>query len=821
MLKEPSFETIDYKQVSVSIRTFLDENPNTKCIVKCNKFSDVEAYYERLNNDFNLLAIHEQYSGDRRENVKSSVPANLKDSTYEVIIHQRKLDEGVDIPQAKLIVLTYPVSSGRELVQTIGRVVRIFEDVEPKVIELGHNSNELMWQNYRCFDAALNSDAAVKKFIASLDANKLIELYLEAFPDASYYGNRFLSKFDLNAFSPESSLNIPTASICFLNAMAGFNAELLSDMLYWRCNNNGELAKQFVTPFGIHVVVSISFNRSKFLKDQFFFEPSLEITLFKALSNGIVAIFDSRGRRFNKKDELKLGSAVTQDILFKILSLGEKVTTKEASSRSVSTANKRPESVAVKGRNLDQIVDQQANASYRLSTARLDTFDRLNTKSGSFYIGVDSGRISDQKESSFSLDELNDWLTIMDNVLSGNAVVRNTLIDSFAKPIDVDTTLNIESVIFDLSEFQSPIAIMINGNLYKLENDFLYKTYDDGFLLIEGLEESRIRIELSVDEPYLSLNSNTLIFYSLDDTSPSDEDIDDFLLANLHKAILDKGVGYSQENFYQITLPVENAFDFANSNLANVVIGLPELLREELDEKGILNKVYQVINQEFSVDSVFYLLDKLKFNSLPDPTRAQLGPFDSYIPNADIVINTDMGTEPADFILSSKNKLVYVHVKCGSSAAPQSSAGGLAEVGSQAIKNIEMLISGNEFLKPGNWGRLSTAWPTVGAAQLMHERIRLFNGKRFEAETEQQREDKLQEVWEEIARRRKSSAVRKEIWIVSANSFSVDHFSNQLMLGANANSETLQAFQLITSWVSTAHANDIDLKIFVSKSVNN
>ncbi|EMN7445641.1 DEAD/DEAH box helicase family protein [Vibrio parahaemolyticus] len=821
VLKEPKFETIDHQQLSVRIRTFLDENPNTKCIVKCNKFSDVEAYYERLNSDFNLLAIHDQYSGDQRENVKSDVPVNLKTSTYEVIIHQRKLDEGVDIPQAKLIVLTYPVNSGRELVQTIGRVVRVFGEIEPKVIELEHNSNELMWQNYRRFDASLNSVTAVKKFIASLDANKLIELYLEAFPDASYYGNRFLSKFDLNAFSPENSLNIPTASICFLNVKTGFSAELLSDMLYWRCNNNGELSKQFVTSFGIHIVASIAFNRSKFLKDQFFFEPSLEITLFKALSNGIVAIFDSRGRRFNKQDELKLGSAVTQDKLFKILSLGEKAATKEASSRSVSTANKRPESIAVKGRNLEQMVDQQANASYRLSTARLDTFDRLNKKSGSFYVGVDSGRISDQKESSFSLDELNDWLQTMDNVLSGDATAKNTLIDSFAKPIEVDTTLSVESVIFDLSEYQSPISILINGTLYKLDNDFLYKAYDDGFLLIEGVEESRIRIELSVDEPYLNLNFNTPIFYTLDDTLPLDEDIDAFLLTNLHKALLEKGVGYSQEKFYQITLPVENAFDFANSNLANVVIGLPELLREGLNEKGILNNVYQVIDQEFSPDSVFYLLDKLKSNSFPDPTRTQLGPFGSYIPNADIVINTDMGTEPADFILSSKNKLVYVHVKCGSSAAPQSSAGGLAEVGSQAIKNIEMLISGNEFLKPGNWGRLSTAWPTVAAPQLMHERIRLFNGKRFEAESKQQREEKLQEVWEEISLRRESSAVRKEIWIVSANSFSVDHFSTQLMLGANANSETLQAFQLITSWVSTAHANDIDLKIFVSKSINN
>lgn len=717
-----------------------------------------------------------------------------------------------------MLVLTYPVNSGRELVQTIGRVVRTFEDFEPKVIEIEQNANEKMWQNYRNFDSSLNSASAAKKFIASLDSNKLIEQYLEAFPDESYYGNRFLSKFDLNAFDPMHSLNIPTASICFLKSMANFSIELMSDMIYWRCSNSGELAKQFDTPFGIRIIVSIAFNRSRFLKNQFFFEPSLEITLIKELSSGVVAVYDSRGRTFSNNKALKLGSAIPQDKLFQITSLDVSATTKEASSRSVSTARKRPESIVIKGSNLDQIADQQANSSYRLATARLDTFDNLNKKSGSYYVGVDSGRISDQKEHSFSLAEINDWLETIGVVLSRNTRVKSSLIDTFAKPIEVNTALNIESVMFDFSDFPNLISILINGVPYQLDNSFIYKNYDNGFLLIEGVEESRVRIELSVDEPYLNFLFNEQIFFASVAGQEPDEDVTGLLTKYLHKVLLEKGVGYAQEKFYQIRLPVETTFDFANSNLANVVIGLPGLLGPNLDEKGMLGKVYQVPNQEFSPDSVFFLLDKLKANGLANPTRKNLGVFNAYIPNADIVLNTDMGTEPADFILSSINKLVYVHVKCGDTKiSPKSSAGALAVVGSQAIKNIEMLISGNDLLKPGNWGRLSKAWPTVNSVQRMDERIRLFNGRRFKAANLQERENGLQDVWRVISQRRKSSAVRKEIWIVAANSFSVDHFARQLVLGANANSETLQAFQLITSWVSTAHSNDVDLKIFVSK----
>ncbi|MDG4870436.1 helicase-related protein, partial [Guyparkeria sp. 1SP6A2] len=83
----------------------------------------------------------EKFTKDERDNVKVSVPANLKGSDYQVIIHQRKLDEGVDIPEAKLLVLAYAVNSGRELVQTIGRVVRLYGDIEPKILEIENDAN--------------------------------------------------------------------------------------------------------------------------------------------------------------------------------------------------------------------------------------------------------------------------------------------------------------------------------------------------------------------------------------------------------------------------------------------------------------------------------------------------------------------------------------------------------------------------------------------------------------------------------------------------------------------------------------------------------
>jgi hypothetical protein len=227
--------------------------------------------------------------------------------------------------------------------------------------------------------------------------------------------------------------------------------------------------------------------------------------LYKQLSNNVVAIYDSRGRRFNGEKDLKLGSAVSLDKLLKVISLGESASTKEASSKSISSARKRPESIAVKGRNLEQMADMQANASYRLATIRCDTYDQFNKKKGSYYVGADSGRISDQKESSFTLGELNDWLTDIDNVISTNININNALVHSYAKPISVDENFEANSLIFDLTEFESPISIFIAGEQYTLDNSFLYLVYDNDALLVDGVEDSKILVNFNQEEPYLEI----------------------------------------------------------------------------------------------------------------------------------------------------------------------------------------------------------------------------------------------------------------------------------------------------------------------------
>jgi hypothetical protein len=198
----------------------------------------------------------------------------------------------------------------------------------------------------------------------------------------------------------------------------------------------------------------------------------------------------------------------------------------------------------------------------------------------------------------------------------------------------------------------------------------------------------------------------------------------------------------------------------------------------------------------------------------------ECGPFFNHFPDCDLIICTDMGTEPADFILSSQWKICFVHVKSGTSTSPMSSAGSIATVGSQAIKNVEATISKDTSLKPANWNLLHQRWPYDNSEYFIEDRIRLINNQRASDFMQEygitSKEELVNKAWEILAERRASYACSKEIWLVVGNAFSQGHFFNQVKKGNKALGESLQAYQLIDSWFATAMTNDIEFRIFAS-----
>jgi len=808
ILSPPIFESIEKAQLVNRVKILLNNQKNTKCIVKCNTGDDVEKYRKLFSEDFITAAYHDRYKGNKRtENCSDNVPKNLRTMNHQVIIHQKKLDEGVDIPQAKIIVLTYPVSNGRELVQTIGRVVRLYNNCKSYVLDMSSKSNEKIWENYREFDKYLSHEPNWKKFLKSLDTSALIDSYLESFPEHSYFDSGFKRKFDLNSFDISRDLKLPLASICFINKNKCFSIPSFCSELILQRTFQGELIRHVSNVLGFDALVSVQFKNSKYLSSHLFFEPSLEITLIKDIGS-YVAIFDSRASDFSRNKELGTGPAISQQDIVKLTALTKKVRTKEVHARAITSSTKSPEGISQFGKDLEDSNQSQINSSQALTRIKIDNLNEEGKTDSSFYLGTKSGRVADQKNRNFSLTDISNWIDDIGISLDSDIIVSSELINSYAQPINITPTTKPLSILIDLSWLDSHQTI--NG-LYTLENRFYFFDYDDGFTLLEKDNNSKVKIHFNPETLLLELSSDKT--FIIDSNAQN-------LLTELNenqdfKVIYEEGISYYDHDFYQHSLPTSKGFDFSLSKKSRALISLPELKNIDLTEKGTLTS-----QNSFDKSSVFYLIDQISNNSKPRVPAEQLGALYDSVPGANLVVCTDMGTEPADFIVASDNKLCFIHVKCGKSyESPQSSAGALAEVGGQAIKNILPLASKRRDYTPGNWAELHNPWPLPNDAITLDNRVRMIDKKtaiQYSQDKGVPEKELMKEAWDKINSLRVSPSVEKEIWLVVGNAFSKKHFIDSLKKGKTAPSTSLQAYQLIDSWLSTCAINEIELKIFVS-----
>lgn len=811
ILSDPIFSTLNENILVSRVQELLAKQPESKCIIKCDKFENIEHFLDLFSKSFKTLAIHEQYVKDKRPNVKADVPAKIDESDWEVLIHQRKLDEGVDIPQAKILVLTYTVRSGRELVQTVGRVVRLHAEYQANVLELDGVANSKIWSNYRSFDEYIDNPKYAEKFLKSLDTASLIDSYLEAFPNISYFGSGFKRKFNLKEFNPIESLVIPLASVCFLKKKHGFTVPSLIDTLYWNWEKEGELVEIRKDIQDTNILLSICFNNSKFLADELFFQPSLEILFVKDLGE-FIAIYDSRGRDFSNQEDLFTGPSIDTKKLFNLANRSDLTRTREANTRAVGTTNLRPESISIKGKSLENIVASQGNSSYALTTLKVDNLNIDGVKKSSYYLGVASGRVSDQKDRNFPFIKLCKWIDDIGNTLKKEEENKSVLINSYAQSVKEAPNDNPLSVQIDFSGEATQISVKRNNSIVAINNNFELYDYNNGITPFN--DDFKLTLELNKDNYLIFSSENSDIPTYIQLVDGKEISFIDYLNSLPIKVLYPNGLSYFDDKFYKITLPSENGFNVEETSYGQSIISLDFLKSDSLKEKDESN----VSNDSFSSNSIFYELDKLRNKADENNPIKSLGIFHNYISDVDIVFCTDMDTEPADFILSSPTKQVFVHVKCGKKKNPQSSAGAISEVGGQAIKNLEMTVSHDNKLTPANRTSLLGKWPRPNAKNALQDRIRLFNGKRYDSKHVDQieKENKFDEVWKVISDRRKSPIIKNEIWIVVGRAFSRGHFIKQLNKSSKATPESLQAFQLIDSWRITAASLDAELKFFVS-----
>lgn len=824
VLCSPKFESVKEGELSERIKVLLNEQPDTKCIIKCKNHHEIAKYEAIFSQHYKTLAIHQQFTGDARENFKSAVPKALKSSDYQVIIHQRKLDEGVDIPNAKILALTYPIGSGRELVQTVGRVVRKSGDLVAYVLDLSNGSNTRLWNNFIKFDDYLSDPGAVSSFLKSLDTSVLLKSYLDSFPEISYFDSGYKKKFNISEFNPEHSLKLPLASLCFINKEPNFSLPVLVDTLYWKLVTNGELVTTQLS-LGFSVITSVSFSNSKFLSDSLFFEPALQVIILREAGD-LLVVYDSRGINYAFEPELGLGSTISLDQILALAARTKSLKTKSTTSFAIGDAKHRPEGVSWRGKNLEVINSSQANAAYAISTLLVDNLTPEGVSDTSYYLGVGSGRVSDQKKKNMSLAQLSYWIDDIHKVIENADKNTSPLLNSFAKPVNDSPSGDPAVLLLDLSAFETPLEFTSGQNIFTVDNDIHYIQYDpvNNFFPISvgnGHISVVIVYNIKTKSPRLhALDELTLANVELrggDKNYQYGQSVDQVLSDSIVKVLYQDSISYFSGSYYKMRLPTELGVDIAESHVGRCLHSIKELQCKGLKEKGDSALLTENL---FPGDSVFYIIDKLKDSADLTKTIADLGPFFPHVADLDFLLCTDLGTEPADFIASTPSKLIYIHVKCADVGAPHSSAGALAMVGTQAVKNLEALTSPNAQLFFANWNMLKSPWRTDNTHPDHVSRLRLIDKIFPEEHIEKHGGDYsalIDYAWDTITRRRKSLAVEKEIWIVVGNAFSKKDFYAQIRRGQQCAPETLQAFQLIDSVLNTLSTNEVALKLFVSE----
>ena len=555
----------------------------------------------------------------------------------------------------------------------------------------------------------------------------------------------------------------------------------------------------------------------------------------RELGHEYVAIFDSQGRKFNDNEDLGIGRAIDMDTLFKVISEANKTTqTKQANTRALQKSDHRPEGISYIG-NLEAVNHPATNSNYVIRTGVFNSIDTVKNKiDNSFYLGVGSGRVSDQKKHKFSYQEFIDWLDAVHDKFQTSNTLQSDFVRSFAKPADSAPDEEPSACMLDFTNFDD-LTFNYNAIKYEINNDYIYKEYNQGFSLIDicnlsfintftlktvipdtvfkiCLDRSHaenITVRLSFDsECKLILNISDKLEFHRNNTLSEPEQI---LNKDNIKLLYTNGITFLGGEFFELRMPTDSGI--LNKNLISKIISLDCLLKGKLSEKD----EESTTSSNFGIDSIFYQIDKLSNIKNNNPLLESLGDFHAYLPNVDLILCTDMGTEPADFILSSKDKLIMVHVKCGkASQSPKSSAGAIYEVGSQAVKNLHTLVS-QKFERYANDTNLRSKWKVSSNKSNQVEldsRIRLYNGK-YDLNLFQQ-PSTLDEVFEEIDKRRKDVLVKKEVWLVIGNAFSSSHFTKQMKHISNASDESKQAYQLIETWLTTLSNHDVDLKMFVS-----
>ena len=809
-----------------------------RLIIKCDSSESIISISKELVKlKRNFFSIHETFKKDFKEkNIElkpyllNAVPKDQEDEDEDIWVHQFKLVEGIDSSKFRCLAIIDEMTNTRSLVQQIGRIIR-----NPKMnddIAFVYNYTEADYINAWNGFVSLDNSGKITKTLAEqilddvnknvgehqyIDKKVRLKLTKEQFINWSEEELKAQVQIPLKANFIEKKKSFSSAS--FINNYLDHNLKDKDHVFYKNI---------YGTNSGLYLYFTV--KNSPYLSDSFFPEITHQICFFKEEKDFLI-FYDSGKLLPIGKDSLGLGYGIESSKLRSIFKQSEDTVLSRVALKSSNIGSLEPHSHSYMASSIQETapnlndfshflsstfghyVDKKVYKDYKDASLKLKDF-QIRT-----YIGFSTGRISQSEGGNVKFKEYLDWIDYLCDSLKKTS---NTLdvFNRYSTEVSNIKDSSPECILLDLFELENDLKVINNIDDSKEDTNIEQLSIPEKFSIIIEKPKGKYSFELVVNDILFTIeilfdDKRKKYILVCDDISGSMETIDaefEFKVVNLIKklnqkqcfrVLTKKGLSYSGGRFYEPHFKFGEKFDKTLSPLSNMLISI-DAMSQKYSEKGKKNGK---LKDSWQDDSIFSLLANRGKGSQLEDYMLENGE------KEELLICTDLNTEPADFILVTNKKIVFIHVKGKGNSKPKShgqyGASAISEICNQAVKNAHLLSIFDDS-PPGNLKTWTKPWnPNNKKSYNVQNRIRTAV---LPVEIDPTSHES---IWKYIVKKKMDVNISKEVWLVMGYTLKKDILLDKIG-GKNPRAEAKQAALTLESTLASIHSLGLKLKVFCS-----
>ncbi|WP_031441904.1 DEAD/DEAH box helicase [Arenibacter algicola] len=811
---------------------------NARLIIKCDSSeSIISISKELINLNRQFFSIHETFKKDfkvKNEALKpyllNSVPKDQEDKDVEIWVHQFKLVEGIDSSKFRCLAIIDEMNNTRSLVQQIGRIIR--NPRKNNEIAYVYNYTEADYVNE--WNGFIDLDKTGK--ITKTLAEQILDDVANEVGDHQYIDKKVRIKLTKEEFVNWTEHDLKTQVLIplkanFIEKNKLFNAsQFINEYLDHNLKDKDHVFYKNIYGKNSGLYLYFTVKNSPFLANSFFPEITHQICFFKEEKDFLI-FYDSGKLLPMGKDKLGIGYGLASAKLRSIFKQTDDTVFSRVALKNSNIGSLEPHSHSYMASSIQDTAPNLNDFSHFLSSTfghYLDKKVYRDYKDPSLkdeeyqiptYIGFGTGRVSQSEGKNVKFKEYLDWIDYLCDSLKKSFKTSNVF-NRYSTEVSNKKDPIPECILLDLFELEIDISVVNNIDDSEEEINTEPLSIPEKFSVINKDSNGKYNFKLVINDiPFIIeieydtprnkyILENKELSGAIETVNAEFENKVVNLIKVLNRRqcfriLTKKGLSYSGGRFYRPHFKFGNDFDQTVSPIPNMLISI-DALSKIYSEKGTKNGTARDSWQD---DSIFSLIarrgegSELKNHMLENGEKEEL------------LICTDLNTEPADFILVTDRKIAFIHVK-GKGNKPNPSHGrygasAISEICNQAVKNAHLLSIFDDS-PPGNVRTWTSPWnPNKEKPYIVSNRIRT-NGIPPEIDP-----DKHESIWNYMVKKKMDVNISKEVWLVMGHTMKRDVFLEKIG-SKNPPAESKQAALTLESTLANIHSLGLKLKVFCS-----